>query len=181
MIEIWKPVIGYEGLYEVSNIGRVRKINYRRQGRTKLMKLQLSVGYYCVGLCKDGKKKLFRVHRLVVMAFIGPIPKGMVVNHINENKLDNRVENLEIVTQAQNLKHGTRPERVSKTMEKVKSKKVTLIKAKVKTRRTFPSLETASNYYGYKGKSTISHYIRQAKKRDENFIHIHGEKYRFIC
>lgn len=177
MIEIWKPVIGYEGLYEVSNIGRVRKVN-----KTRLRKLQITKkGYYCVALCKNGKKKLFTVHRLVVMAFIGAIPKGMVVNHINENKLDNRVENLEIVTQKQNLSHGTRPERVSKTMEKVKSKKVTLIKAKVKTRRTFPSLETASDYYGYKGKSTISHYIRQAKKRDENFIHIHGEKYRFIC
>ena len=106
--EIWKDVLGYEGLYQVSNLGQVKSLNYRHTGKEAILKPGLGgTGYYGVILCKNGKKKRFSVHRLVVMAFIGPIPKGMVVNHISECQTDNRLENLEICTQKENINHGT--------------------------------------------------------------------------
>jgi hypothetical protein len=106
--EIWKDVLGYEGLYQVSNLGQVKSLNYNRTGIERILKARLSKdGYYEVMLCKNGKGKSFRVHRLVVMSFIGEIPKGSVVNHLNEIRTDNRLENLEICTNKENINYGT--------------------------------------------------------------------------
>lgn len=96
--EIWKPVAGYEGRYEVSSIGRVRSLNYQKTKKKVIMSLQAKVGAYIkVGLRdKDGKYKYYRVHRLVAMAFLPEhSPEQRYVNHIDGNKQDNRVENLE--------------------------------------------------------------------------------------
>lgn len=109
MKEIWKDVLDYEGLYLVSNFGRVKSLikgiilKPGFKGR----------GYLCVNLCKDGKLKNFLVHRLVVEAFQGKIPEGLVVNHLNEIKTDNRLENLEICTHKENLNYGTSRARIS--------------------------------------------------------------------
>lgn len=75
--EKWKSITGYEGLYEVSDLGRVRSLNYRLTGKVNVLNPGINNGYLLVCLCKDGKKKMFFVHRLVVTAFIGPIAKGM--------------------------------------------------------------------------------------------------------
>lgn len=99
--EIWKDIPGYEGLYQVSDWGRVKSLNYGRTGKERIMKPILKKEYYNVSL---PKRKYYRIHRLVVTTFIGPIPPGMVVNHINEDKLDNRLSNLEIVTPAENTR-----------------------------------------------------------------------------
>lgn len=82
-----------------------------------IMKYGICKGYCLVNLYKDGKGKTFKVHRLVVTSFIGPIPRGMVVNHINENKLDNRLSNLEICTQKKNMNHGSCKARISESLK----------------------------------------------------------------
>lgn len=104
MIEIYKDVKGYEGYYEVSNLGNVRSINrtvkskfgtyYHIKG--KCLKKQISnKGYYTVILCKNHKKKLYSVHKLVALAFINNDNNYPCVNHKDCNKLNNNADNLE--------------------------------------------------------------------------------------
>ena len=95
--EVWKDVKGYEGLYEVSNLGRIKSL------RAKIvMKDYIDrYGYKLIGLYKEGKSKSFRVHRLVVEAFKG-IPETMEVNHKDYNRTNNRLSNLEVVTTDEN-------------------------------------------------------------------------------
>ena len=107
MEEIWKPVLGYEGLYEVSNFGRVKSIFYKRQGKEIILKPCFARDYLTVMLCKNKTKKHHSLHRLVWEAFTGPIPEGMQVNHINEDKTDNRLENLNLMTCKENINWGT--------------------------------------------------------------------------
>ena len=117
--EIWKPVVGYEGLYEVSNYGNVKALNFNRTGQERLMKPHiLKNGYVQVEFKKDGERKCFKIHRLVWEAFTGPIPEGMEVNHINEDKTDNRLRNLNLMSKVQNCNWGTRNKRISKAHNK---------------------------------------------------------------
>ena len=94
--EKWLPIQGYEGLYDVSNYGRIRSHDYRKKGVTQILRTHASKGYYVkVGLRKDGKKRYFRVHRLVAIAFLPPPQSGQTqVEHVNCDKRDNRVQNL---------------------------------------------------------------------------------------
>ena len=94
--EKWLPIQGYEGLYDVSNYGRIRSHDYRKKGVTQILRTHASKGYYIkVGLRKDGKKRYFRVHRLVAIAFLPPPQSGQTqVEHVNCDKRDNRVQNL---------------------------------------------------------------------------------------
>lgn len=112
MEEIWKDIKGYEGLYQVSNLGRVRSLKY---GKERVLKTQLDKdGYECLMLYKNGKHKTCRIHRLVAEAFI-PNPDGLpCINHINECKQSNVVTNLEWCSVAYNNSYGTRNERISK-------------------------------------------------------------------
>ena len=130
--EIWKPVLGYEGLYEVSNYGRVKSVgrvfsvesetqctNYftNRIWKEKFRKLTIDrYGYLFVILHKTGKRKKHLVSRLVWSAFNGPIPAGMQINHINEDKTDNRLENLNLMTPKENVNWGTRSKRVGDSL-----------------------------------------------------------------
>lgn len=128
MNEIWKDIIiekngvlyDYSGLYQVSNLGRVRSLNYRRSGQVKVLKPRKNnCGYLYVGLNKNGNRKDFLVHRLVATAFI-PNPHGLPeVNHIREfDKDDNSIENLEWCTSKYNTNYGTRTERVKEKQSK---------------------------------------------------------------
>lgn len=96
--EVWKPVKGYEGRYEVSSIGRVRN----RYGKILSADKRLGTGYMYV-ILRDGEKGFHaNIHRLVAQAFI-PNPQNLpIINHINEIRDDNRVENLEWCTQSYN-------------------------------------------------------------------------------
>lgn len=107
--EIWKPIAGYEGLYEVSSHGRVRSIiEDRNRRRRELKAFNSGYGYVVISLTgRLGLKRHF-VHRLVAAAFI-PNPLGLpAVNHIDACKTNNQVENLEWVTLAENNRHAAR-------------------------------------------------------------------------
>lgn len=123
--EIWKDVKGYEGKYQVSNYGRVKSLNYMRTGKERIMKPGInSTGYRFIKL-SNGKKKTFRMCRLVYSTFVSEIPKWnpkeksdtkLEINHIDENKLNDCLWNLELVTHYKNLLHGTRLARLSKAL-----------------------------------------------------------------
>lgn len=100
--EVWKPVVGFEGLYEVSNTGKVKKGD-----RIKLTRVDKG-GYETVCLFDHCKQKHMKVHRVVAMTFI-PNPKNKrTVNHIDGNKLNNNVENLEWATHSENIIHANK-------------------------------------------------------------------------
>ncbi|MGP9720952.1 NUMOD4 motif-containing HNH endonuclease [Corynebacterium sp. AOP40-4SA-5] len=118
--ETWKPVVGWEGLYEVSDHGNVRSLDrivYAGSGRTRKSKgrtiaqLPMPTGHLWVHLCRDGSKDSDRVHRLVMAACVGPCPEGMEVRHIDGDPTNNRVGNLQYGTRSENMDdrvtHGT--------------------------------------------------------------------------
>ena len=107
MEEIWKDVEGFEGLYMVSNLGNVKSLNYRHKNEEHLLKLSINkYGYHFVGLHSNGITKNFLVHRLVAKAFIENSNNLPLVNHKDENKLNNNFENLEWCTQEYNLNYS---------------------------------------------------------------------------
>ena len=114
-MEIWKDIEGFEGLYQVSNLGKVKSLNYNHTKKEKILKHGSDrVGYLRVNLCKEGKRKTYQVHRLVAQAFIPNLENKPQVNHKDEDKTNNKVENLEWMTRRENINYGTRNERCSK-------------------------------------------------------------------
>lgn len=105
--EIWMDVVGYKNLYQVSNIGRVKRLKGNRCLSDRVLKhSSVGDGYCRVALCKNGNPKTRFVHRLVAIAFI-PNPKNKAtVNHIDSNRLNNRINNLEWMTMTENSNHG---------------------------------------------------------------------------
>lgn len=116
--EIWKSVPGYEGLYEVSNLGNAKSLDrtiiYKdgrvapKKGRILKPTFNKSIKYLYVSLSKEGKVRKFLMHQLVAMGFLGHTRCNYkrVINHLNENQLDNRVENLEVTSQRRNVLHS---------------------------------------------------------------------------
>lgn len=126
-MEIWKDIKGYEGLYQVSNKGRVKSLGNNKTRKEKILSLKPNnKGYIRVTLYKNNIKKHFSVHRLVAEAFI-PNPDNLPqVNHIIddfEHRSDNRVENLEWCTAEYNSNYGTHNEKLSKSLKGKKHKK----------------------------------------------------------
>lgn len=108
MYEIWKNIPGYEGVYQASNCGRIkslaRKADRKNDVQERILKPSVKKSGYCnVTLQVDKCKKTIGIHRLVLKAFIGEV--DLQVNHINSNKSDNRLANLEYVTSRQNAEH----------------------------------------------------------------------------
>ena len=120
--EVWKPIKGYEGLYEISNLGRVKSLNYRGTGKEKILKnIEDYKGYLEVCLTKNGRHKIFRVHRLVAEAFIPNPENKPCVDHINTIKNDNRIENLRWVTNKENNNNPLTKKKYSKNHRKQNS------------------------------------------------------------
>ena len=124
MQEIWKDIEGYEGLYQVSNFGRVKSLDryVLRNGNSLFVKgivwSQLNNrGYLAVRLCNSGKYKNYLVHRLVACAFVENLNNYTEVNHIDENKHNNHFDNLEWCDRKYNVNYGSRADKFSNSMK----------------------------------------------------------------
>ena len=116
MEEIWKDIKDYEGLYQVSNFGKVKSIKF---GKERILKpVTDRHGYLLVSLWKNNKQKTYKVHRLVAEAFIPNLYNLPQVNHKDENPLNNNVNNLAWCNSKYNCNFGTRIERISKRRSK---------------------------------------------------------------
>ena len=116
--ELWKPIKDYEGLYEISNLGRIRSLDRYIKSRSSRGEMQFKkgtvlkqkfnrvTGYYVVTLWKNGEQKGYTVHRLIASHFLPKDDKREVVNHKDGNKLNNCVSNLEWVSYSENLSHS---------------------------------------------------------------------------
>lgn len=127
--EEWRYVNSYEGLYLVSNFGRIKSVerfssecksnrcknSFSYTVKEKILKQSIVHGYLCVHLSKENNKKMIKVHRIVAEAFIQNQNGFRIINHKNEDKLDNRVSNIEWCTTKYNCNYGTRNERISNT------------------------------------------------------------------
>lgn len=123
--EIWKEIPGYKGLYEVSNYGQIKSIerlekcgNKTRIRKARILKQSLRRGYLFVSLCKNGRKENVVIHRIVSLLFI-PNPNNMSeVDHIDGNKINNKVSNLRWVTAKQNSNNLKAPNTIGKKLNK---------------------------------------------------------------
>ena len=178
MEETWKDIKGYEGLYQISNNGNVkslgrwidRKCKGKMWKEEKIMKPSVNKkGYLLIGLCKNGVKKMCQVHRLVYEAFYGEIPDGMQVNHINEIKSDNRLENLNLMTPKENSNWGTRNERVSEKQTNGKKSKPVLKIDPISNEivAEFPSTKEAERQTGF---NHIYLWCRGIRKSADGYI-----------
>lgn len=128
--EIWKPLLNYESLYEISNLGRIKSLI--RKTKTKIIKeekilrlKQSRSGYIQVKLCKESKIKMPIVSRLVAEHFLEKPAFKYVANHKNNITWDNRVENLELISQSQNIRHSYQFGNASQKGEKNNNAKIT--------------------------------------------------------
>ncbi len=129
-MEIWKDIKGYEGLYQISNYGRVKSIPRTKKHsyngiahlKEKILKPIYINGYQRVSLCKNSKATYMFVHKLVANAFIKNPNNYPEINHIDENKANNIYNNLEWCTHSYNINYGTRNERVSQKEKETKRK-----------------------------------------------------------
>ena len=123
-MEEWKDVVGYEGKYQVTATGRIRTLNFKGTGiAQELFPIKNKWGYLTIQLYKDGRYHHYGIHRLVAMAFI-PNPYNLPqVNHKDEDKTNNNVDNLEWCTAKYNSNYGTKNQRVNETKRKNKIKR----------------------------------------------------------
>ncbi len=103
--EDWRPVVGFEDLYDVSSLGRVCRID-GRTARGPMHTTPSKDGYLTLGLCRDGRKANYKVHTLTALAFLGPRPTGSVINHLDGVKTNNVAANLEYVSPSENIRHA---------------------------------------------------------------------------
>lgn len=104
-IEEWRDIAGFQGKYQVSNLGRVKSLGNDKKRKEKiLLGSKNRKGYKMVCLYKNGKSKWFFIHRLVYEAFVGFITDGLQIDHVSNNKTDNRLQNLQLLTRSENNK-----------------------------------------------------------------------------
>jgi hypothetical protein len=181
MTEIWRTAIYdgivYEGLYKVSNLGRILSLNYRNTGRAELMKpIDNGKGYFQVCLRKNRETKKCKVHRLVAFTFLDNPENKPEVNHIDEDKTNNFVflnedgsvdkekSNLEWNTPKENSNHGTRNERISKA----KTKRVLQLSLTGELIREWDSIaECERNGFNH---SLVSECCNRKRKTHKGFI-----------
>lgn len=146
MIEEWKDITGFEGLYQVSNLGRVKSLANNKTRKEKILKEKKnSYGYHRVDLCKKNVVKHYLVHRLVAMAFIDNVNNYNEINHIDENKENNSADNLEWTNHSMNIKHGSGMERAhTSVIRNTRPKRVLCVETGIE----YPSTMSASKVTG---------------------------------
>lgn len=182
MKELWKDIKGYEGLYMVSNKGRVKSLARKVKGGNNIRTVEERIltpnktthGYVQVTLCKNNKQKHINIHRLVALHFIpndDPLNKTEV-NHKDEDKTNNCVTNLEWCTPKYNINYGTCKERIrnankgkqnngsKKASEKAKKKIICI----TDNNKQFDSIREAAKYYNIKSESNLSKCARGDRK-----------------
>ena len=175
--EIWKDVVGFEGLYKVSDKGNVysverRDATGRKRGGLTLKPRYDKDGYLRINLRKNGIKKFKRIHRLVAKAFIPNPNNYLEINHKDENKTNNCVENLEWCTRKYNANYGTA---IKRTSQKI-SKKVRAVNVKTGEVLTFNSTKEARNKGYSNGK--VSEACRGVYKSSNGNLIGDGHTYR---
>lgn len=181
--ETWKPIPGYEGIYEASNLGRIRtadgkttsnarfpvRVWEQRVLKPKIQTRENGRKDQRVNLWKDGEESTQLVARLVAMAFL-PIPYDkMTVNHINGNPMDNRIENLEWCTIGENIRHGFA------TGLYKSSQKAVVLEDKDGNQIRFKSMSDANKYLG-----RCHSYVSEAISRCHYCYDIKGERYTVV-
>lgn len=157
MNEIWKDIPNYEGIYQISNYGNIQRLN--KKGKKKLKFYEDKDGYYYVNLCKENKSTHKKIHRLVMITFKNiKDNKNMQVNHIDGNKHNNLISNLEWCSQSQNIEHAIKN-------NLIKTRKVICIE----TKEIFQSIREA-------GRKTNSNFRKiaeccQGKRKKTNNLH----------
>lgn len=118
-MEIWKDIEGYEGLYQISNWGRVRSLKYKGGSKERILKPCISGrGYLYVSLCKNHKRKNHYIHRLVGKAFLDNPDNLNEINHKDEDKKNNHANNIEWCDRKYNCNYGTAIQRMTKTLSR---------------------------------------------------------------
>jgi len=155
----WKNVLGYEGIYEVSNTGEVRtkegkttfsKMHGVRKWKQRTLKQKVTKDKTCrVSLWKDGKEKTWLVHRLVAFAFIPEVEGKIYINHIDGSRLNNSIDNLEWCTSEENINHAFDTRLIETGTE------ITLVNRSTKEKHNFRSKSKAGQFLG-KGHGHIS-------------------------
>lgn len=153
MREDWKDIKYYEGKYQVSNLGRVKSLGNNKSKKEKILKPgKNKFGYLYVILSKEGIHKNFQLHRLVAQAFIENPNNYPIINHKDENKLNNKVDNLEWCTQKYNINYGTRTQRFSESSKGISRNKgsrhprARKVKC-ITTGKKFNCIKEAAEYY----------------------------------
>lgn len=190
--EIWKPIKGYEGKYEVSNLGNVRSLDhvvfvkqdkreYEMLRKGKLLRpLVRRHGYLGVQLYGHGRNErnltTCSIHRLVAEAFLENPHNLPEVNHKDENKTNNRLDNLEWCTHKENSNYGTRAKRIGDCFRNgYKSKAIRQYTLDMEFIKEFPSLAEVKRQLGF-----ASANISKCANGDRNYSHAYGYVWRYI-
>lgn len=190
--EVWKDVKGYEGLYQVSSLGRVKSLSRLKESRNTHGKYSFktreiilrpgtdSGGYLrCALTDYNGVRKTHKVHRVVAYAFLN-LKNEQVVNHIDFNRDNNNVNNLECCTSKENTRHSRDNNRYPKMkqskkhksiLKEVNSKKVICLDTNI----IYDSISDAAKELGYK-KSTLIHYLIGSRKNKTSLRYLKQEK-----
>ena len=185
-MELWKPIKNYEGLYAVSNTGKIKRLRFinnktnKSQITDKILQLN-NGGYLTVSLSKNGKQKSYLVHRIVADAFMENPKKLKEINHIDGNKCNNNLENLEWCTREHNMREAFKnglwksPNKNKFGGNSLKAKKVAMIdKDTNKVLKVFNSIIDGEKYCNSNSSGAISSCCKGKRKL------AHGYKWEYI-
>ena len=178
--EVWKSIPGYEGLYQVSNFGRVKSLSryarvhngVRKVGERIRKPILKATGYYDVLLYKDGRRKRFLVHQLVAKAFLENPNNYKQINHKDENPKNNHLSNLEWCSQSYNNNYGNHNKKISASVPK---KPVLQIADDGHVIQRFNSIKDAAHHVGVL-EQNISAVVRGIKKHSGGFPWKYAQK-----
>lgn len=183
-MEIWKDIKGFEGIYQVSNMGNVRSLDrtvHYKNGRKRFYKGQIlaphieTLGYLSVCLLKNSKRTYVRIHRLVADAFMTNNHQKPEVNHIDGNKKNNAVSNLEYATHSENMQHAV------KNGLKKRVRPVQMIdKQTGRVIKIFPSQNSAAMYLGVYSSSNIRNCVNGIVKEAHGYKWESVDKLKFV-